>query len=236
MKYSLRRFAADTDLARSAAAEWVEAITARAAAGRRFSVALSGGRITEALFRETSALSQDRLVPWHAVDFFWADERCVPAEDPLSNFKLASELLLKPLEIPAHNIFRLRGELPQADAVKLANSQLRENVATGDSSLPELDLVFLGMGEDGHIASLFPQAAPAIMEIREPFIGISSSPKPPPQRLTMTYALLAAAKQTWVLISGDSKKVALADALSATPTSPLGKLIQLRSKTELFVV
>jgi 6-phosphogluconolactonase len=234
MKHTLRRFGSDIELAHTAAAEWIEAIRAQVAAGRRFSVALSGGRVPLELFRQAVALSMDQAVPWHAVDFFWADERCVPPGDDQSNYKPADALLLKPLQIPAHNVFRLRGELPQNEAVKLAASQLRENVPTGSGPLPELDLVFLGMGEDGHTASLFPGAAAAVVESTEPFLAIGSSPKPPPERITMTYALLAAAKDAWVLIAGPGKETALADVLSDVPTLPLGKLIQLRERTTVL--
>lgn len=234
MKHSLRRFGSDIELARTAAAEWIEAVRARVAAGRRFSAALSGGRVPLELFRQAVALSMNQAVPWHAVDFFWADERCVPPDDDQSNFKPARELLLKPLQIPPQNIFRLRGELPQAEAVQLAASQLRENVPTGSGPLPELDLVFLGMGEDGHTASLFPGAAAAVVDSAEPFLAIVGSPKPPPERITMTYALLAAAKDARVLIAGPGKEAALADVLSDTPTLPLGRLIQLRGRTQVL--
>jgi 6-phosphogluconolactonase len=234
--YSLRRFSADTDLAKAAAAEWIAAIRARVAAGRRFSVALSGGRFPQTLFREAVAQSQGQDVPWHAVDFFWADERCVAPGSADSNFKAANELLLQPLAIPAHNIFRLRGELPQAEAVTLANSQVRENVPAGAAGLPELDLVLLGMGEDGHTASLFPNATAEVVNCSEPFLAITGSPKPPPERLTMSYALLIAAKDAWVLIAGAGKEAALTDVLSDNPTLPLGRLLQRRAKSSVWLV
>jgi 6-phosphogluconolactonase len=235
MKHSLLRFGSDTELARAAASDWIEAINQRVAAGRRFSVGLSGGRIPLALFREAVVQSTRKSVPWQAVDFFWVDERCVPTTDDQSNFKFAEELLLKPLQIPAHNIFRLRGEIPQADAVTLANSQLRENVPAGVGGLPEVDLVLLGMGEDGHSASLFPGAGPEVVDCTEPFLAVQSSPKPPPERITMSYAQIAAAKDAWVLIAGPGKEAALADVLSDSPTLPLGRMIQSRRATRVLL-
>jgi 6-phosphogluconolactonase len=235
MKHSLRRFGSETELALVAASDWIEAIQQRVAAGRRFSVGLSGGRIPLALFREAVVQSLGESVPWHAVDFFWVDERCVPTTDDQSNFKFAQELLLKPLQIPGQNIFRLRGEIPQPEAVALASSQLRENVPGSGAGLPEVDLILLGMGEDGHTASLFPEAGPEVVDCTEPFLAVHSSPKPPPERITMSYPQIAAAKDAWVLIAGPGKEAALADVLSDSPTLPLGRVIQMRRTTRVLL-
>jgi 6-phosphogluconolactonase len=90
------------------------------------------------------------------------------------------------------------------------------------------------MGEDGHVASLFPGAAPEVERARVPFLHITNSPKPPPQRLTLSYAALAAARAVWVLASGGGKEAALRESLSPTGTTPLANVIRSRSQTRIF--
>jgi 6-phosphogluconolactonase len=96
------------------------------------------------------------------------------------------------------------------------------------------DLVLLGMGEDGHVASLFPGAPAAISESRMPFLYITNSPKPPPERITVSYPILAAAREVWVLVSGKGKDPVLRDSLSATGRTPLGRVVQSRQRTRIF--
>jgi 6-phosphogluconolactonase len=198
------------------------------------------------------------------VHFFWADERCVPPTDPESNFKLASELLFAPLKIPANQIHRIRGEdspdkaalLAAAEMIRIvpiaspsprrgegrgeeavfSNSKPLSPLGRGEGvhSLPVLDLIFLGMGEDGHVASLFPDAPPEIVNCAAPFLAIKNSPKPPPRRISLSYAAIAAAKQVWVLVSGAGKEVALRESLRPDGRTPLARVVQSRSHVKIF--
>jgi 6-phosphogluconolactonase len=100
-----------------------------------------------------------------------------------------------------------------------------------------LDLIFLGLGEDGHVASLFQNATPETQKIanrNESFIFVNDSPKPPPRRISLNYAAIAAAKQVWVLASGSGKEIALKESLNMNGRTSLAKVIQMRPQTKVF--
>jgi 6-phosphogluconolactonase len=212
--YKLRQFPDAAALARAVAEEWC-----RQSAASRF-VALSGGRIAAQFFNAVVALAP-KLEDVH---FFWADERCVPPDHPESNYATARKLFFEPLHVPIAHIHRIRGEEDPALAAKLATDELR---AVAPNSA--LDLVFLGMGEDAHVASLFP-GAPSQPGIYYPVIG----PKPPPQRITLSYDALAAAGEVWVLVSGSGKEAALTRSLTSVGDTPLGRVIKSRGTTRVF--
>jgi 6-phosphogluconolactonase len=197
-------------------------------------VALSGGRITQKFFTATVEQAKTLAISFERVHFFWADERCVPPTDPESNFKLANELLFAPLKIPASQIHRIRGEDSPKVAVKLAEEELRRVLSLRADNQSALDLIFLGMGEDGHVASLFPGASPEILNCASLFLAIENSPKPPPRRISLSYAAIAAAKQVWVLVSGAGKEAALRESLRPGGQTPLARVIQSRSRTKIF--
>ncbi len=235
--FELISFPGPDALAAAAASAWLDEIDAANRAGKPYCVALSGGRITQKFFLSTAEKAVARKTSFERVHFFWADERCVPPDDPESNFKLANDLLFDPLEIPEAQIHRLRGELPPETAVAQAISELRRLVPVV-SGEPVLDLIFLGMGEDGHIASLFQNARfedPKIAKCNDPFIFVSDSPKPPPRRISLSYQAISAARQVWVLASGAGKEDALRRSLNAEGQTPLGRAIRSRRQTKIFV-
>lgn len=227
-RFELLSFASADDLARAAASAWLDEIEAADRAGQTHCVALSGGRIAQNFFSATAAQAKARITSFDCVHFFWADERCVPPDDPESNFKMANELLLAPLAIAAEKIHRLRGEDPPHDAMKTGEAELRRFAKKNREQQPILDLIFLGMGEDGHIASLFPNAIEKIMDIHAPFLVIENSPKPPPTRLSLSYQAIIAAKNIWILISGAGKAAALRKSLSSTGQTPLARVVAAR--------
>ncbi len=208
-RFELISFATADELARTSPARgWMKLRTARRA-GKPHCVALSGGRITHKLFASVVEQAKVRKIgdggapsfPSN-VHFFWADERCVPPDDPESNFKLARELLFAPLRIPENQIHRIRGEDSPITAVKSAEAELRRVIlgprfspspqrGKGVEPQPVLDLVFLGMGEDGHVASLFPDAPAEVVNHPGPFLFVENSPKPPPRRVSLSYAAIS---------------------------------------------
>jgi len=229
----LQSFANADALAQAVASRWLDDVATAGPAGRPLTVALSGGRITAKLFAEIVAQSRTRHLPLERVHFFWADERCVPPTDPESNFRLANELLFAPLKLDPAQIHRLHGEAEPETAAREADTELRR-FAIGGPDLPLLDWVFLGMGEDGHVASLFPGAGPEVRDCPTPFLVIRHSPKPPPTRISLSYRAIAAARQVWVLVSGAGKEAALHDSLAPGGLTPLGRVLNLRAETQLF--
>lgn len=225
----LLAFATADELARAAASAWLHAVESANRAGKTHCVALSGGRITQKFFASAVEQAKARAVSFANVHFFWADERCVPPTHPNSNFKMANELLFTPLKIAAEKIHRLRGEDLPAAAVQSAEVELRGVTASSKNHLPVLDLILLGMGEDGHVASLFPGAGAEILDCTTPFLVIENSPKPPPTRISLSYAAIAAAGETWVLASGIGKEAALRESLKPDGRTPLARVIRSRS-------
>ena len=232
MTYDLIAFETPAALAEEVACRLTRRVQEAAARGESFRLALSGGRISNDLFRALVALAADQDVrnAWGCVELFWADERCVPPDHPDSNYRAASEFLIVPLRISPHRVHRLEGELEPAEAAERASAELRAVVPQTDGELPILDLILLGMGEDGHVASLFPGADLSVVASRLPFLEVVG-PKPPPRRVTMSYAQLAGGAAIWVLVAGQGKEIALRNSLRGGEITPLGTLLQRKSCT-----
>ncbi len=235
--FELISFANADELAARAASAWLDEIAAANHAARPHCVALSGGRIALKFFTSVVAQAKEREISFGLIHFFWADERCVPPDDAESNFKLANELLFAPLKISETQIHRLRGEDSPEAAIKIAESELRRFASPDKNGRPVLDLIFLGLGEDGHVASLFQNATPEMQKIanrNDSFLFVNDSPKPPPRRISLNYAAIAAARQVWVLASGGGKELALKESLNANGRTPLARVIQIRPQTKVF--
>jgi len=231
--FELLSFTNPDELALGAASAWLDEIAAANYAAKPHCVALSGGRIALKFFKAAVEQAKVRNVSLGLVQFFWADERCVPPDDAESNFKTAHELLFAPLRINDAQIHRVHGEDSPEIAAQKATMDI-SNVAPKNSvGQPVLDLIFLGMGEDGHVASLFPGKTDGTIP-GDIFCAVNNSPKPPPNRVTLSYAAIAAAKNVWVLASGAAKKTALRESLFAGGRTPLAEVIQLRPQTRIF--
>ena len=224
----------DTEtLVQQVAGRWLDAVDTATTAKKPFHVALSGGRVAGRFMAAAHLLGSARGTCWDTVHVHWGDERCVPPDHADSNYKLAQTALLDPAGIAIEQQHRLRGELPPDEAAHLAEVELARVTSTASGSVPVLDLVFLGMGEDGHVASLFPGAPESVVTSTGwviPVIG----PKPPPQRLSLTFQVLAAAKEVWVLASGVGKEEALKESLRIGGNTPLAHLLSLRSHTRIM--
>jgi 6-phosphogluconolactonase len=229
-QWELKSFANAAALANGCAAEFVT-WAGEAAAIR--SIAVSGGRIAKEFFSAVERQAQERGQSLAHVHFFWADERCVPPMDAESNFRIATELLFQPLGLPAENIHRLRGEDAPEAAARAAEAELRRIAPANATGQPVLDLVLLGMGEDGHVASLFPGEAEAVMNSPAVYRAVTAS-KPPPHRITLGYGALATAREVWVLASGAGKETALRESLSPNGTTPLARVLRARNRTRIF--
>jgi 6-phosphogluconolactonase len=222
-KVDLVQFQSEETLAQAAAIEWLNCLPA---VGPHFA-AFSGGRIAEKFFDAIASQARECTSSLAHVDFFWADERCVPPDNPESNYALMRSRLLEPLKVPQARVHRIKGELGPELATQEASDEFARVVR------PVLDFVFLGMGEDGHIASIFP-SDPLNESPREYYRPLLSAPKPPPQRVTMAMHAMVAARNVWVLAVGSGKEEALGKSLAKRPGTPLGSLLQRREFTRVF--
>jgi 6-phosphogluconolactonase len=237
MAFQLHTFPDDATLARQAASLWLGELrtqTKNIPKGRAYCVALSGGRIARNFFSEIAKQGGQERGLFDAVHFFWADERCVPPTDPESNYAIARDLLFEPLKIPDAQVHRLRGEENEALALRDA----LENIETWGSpekggGEPIFDMIFLGLGENGHVASLFPEESGTEMD-NPAFYRAVTTTKPPPRRLTLGYGPIINASQVWVLVAGAGKQDALRDSLSPSGKTPLARVIRRRRETEIF--
>lgn len=200
---------------------------------RAYSVALSGGRIANNFYEAIVKQARAKSVALPHVHFFWADERCVPADDGESNYKTANDLMFKPLNIPTAHIHRIRGEDSPEAAAEKASADILEALPVNPDGQPVMDLVILGIGPDGHTASLFPREPAAMMHDKAVYRAVRNSPKPPPNRVTLGYLAIAAAKNVWVLVSGDGKEKIFAESLQEGSQTPFARVLQMRSKTRI---
>jgi 6-phosphogluconolactonase len=174
----------------------------------RFTMALSGGTTPRKTYELLGSEPYSRQINWTLVHIFWGDERCVPPESPDSNYRMAHEALLSKIPIPAVQVHRMLANKPDRDAASQEYVEEMQRVFATDD-IPSFDLIQLGMGPEGHTASLFPHQE-ALHEERRLVMPVSV-PKPPPDRLTFTPPLLNAARNTLFLVTGSDK----ADALHA---------------------
>jgi 6-phosphogluconolactonase len=174
---------------------------------RPFRVALAGGTTPQALYALLASAEYRHRVAWDQVSFFFGDERAVSPEHPDSNYRTAREALFRPLNISEKRIYRMKGELPDLEAAATDYEQVLQSAFDG-KRIPRFDLIFLGMGSDGHTASLFP-GHPALAERKRWVMRVMDAPKPPPRRLTLTVPVLNAAKLVLFMVSGADKAQAL---------------------------
>ena len=185
---------------------FVQQANANIADHSSFSAALAGGNTPEPLYSELARPENWNRIEWDKIHLFWGDERHVPPNDPQSNFRLVKEKLLDVVPIPEENIHRVKTEMDVRLAAFAYEDDLR-HFFPGD--WPRFDLVLLGMGEDGHTASLFPRSA-ALNEESRWFVA-NFAPEKNSWRLTLTLKAINAARMVIVLVRGESK----ADTLGA---------------------
>ncbi|HEY5045446.1 MAG TPA: 6-phosphogluconolactonase [Solirubrobacteraceae bacterium] len=225
---------ADAEATAVRAAEEIARQVQRARAARGVAhLALSGGSTPA----RTYELLATALPDWDGVEVWFADERCVPPEDEESNYRLADETLLRPAAIDPARVHRMEGELgPEAGARRYAEA-LGEHVSPAEessSSLPVLDLIALGIGPDGHVASLFPGAPTLDAGEQAICLGVHASPKPPPERITLSLAVLRAARHCLLLATGAGKAYAIAAAL-AEPSRQVPASLLRRERLSVIV-
>ncbi len=195
-------------LAESAAEAFVRLTSAAIAVRGRFTVALSGGHTPRALYELLATSRFASRIDWSRVYVFWGDERCVPPDDPQSNYRMAREMLLDRVPLPADNIYRMKGELEPNQAAADYDLLLRE---FWGNRLGVFDLVLLGLGENGHTASLFP-GMPAVHE-QVRWVLAQYVREVQTWRLTLTPVVINAAANVLFLVEGTSKANVLRQVL-----------------------
>jgi 6-phosphogluconolactonase len=186
-------------LAKRAAEIFIEAAREAIQARGRFEVALSGGSTPRATYELLATPQYAEQVDWENVHAWWGDERCVGPEDAASNYRMAREALLSKVAIPEGNVHRMRGELEPEEAAQAYEAEL----AAHFGNEVRFDLALLGLGEDGHTASLFPGSA--ALEERERRVAANWVEKLESWRITLTYPVLNAARKALFLVQGAKK-------------------------------
>jgi 6-phosphogluconolactonase len=206
-------------LADALAARLASAAAAHVPAGGTLTLALAGGSLATTCFPRLAALPLD----WSRVGFFWADERAVAPDHPDSNYRLAHELWLAPARVPATSVHRMPADAPDLDA---AADRYAHELSSHVGDPARLGAALLGVGEDGHVASLFPDHA-LLDEKRRTVAAVFDAPKPPPRRLTLTLPVLTSAELVVVAAFGASKRAAMTAALGDPSSAlPVARLLR----------
>ena len=203
------------------AAEWLELEMTKAIAGRgACALCLAGGRTPEPVYRELASASS---IDWTRVVVFFGDERAVPPDHPDSNYLMVHRVLLSRVPVPAGQVHRMEAERSDQEAAAREYERLLP---------PRLDILVLGMGPDGHTASLFPGSA--ALDERQRLVLPVIGAKPPPQRLTITPPVIEAARRVAVIATGEDKATMVARAIEG-PLAPKDVPVQLARRGTWFL-
>lgn len=197
-------------LAAYAAAQIVEAAQVAVELDGQFSLVLAGGATPKALYQILATDDYRTQIDWTRVHVYFGDERCVPPDHPDSNYRMASESLLSKIPIPGDNIYRIRGEIDPEQAATEYGQLLKERFGDGGP-----DLILLGMGDDGHTASLFPNTK-ALQETRHRCVS-NYVEKLNAWRITVTAPFINRAKRVLILVAGANKAARVQEVLEGSP-------------------
>jgi len=212
------------ELAEAAASWTAQRITSAVGERGACYMALAGGETPRGCYERLAQPPYREALPWPSVFVYWSDERQVPLDDPGSNYAMARAALLDQVPIPPEQVFPLVGDPTPA---------LRR-VPSDAAGRPRFDVIHLGLGEDGHTASLFP-GHPALREVRALIAAIHDAPKPPPERLTLTLPVINAARAVLFMVQGASKREALVRVLRRDPALPASRVQPLDGELHFIV-
>jgi 6-phosphogluconolactonase len=206
------------ELAAATAARLVTRIVDVQTASGSASLVLTGGRIGIAVLREVASTQAAAAVDWRRLDLYWGDERFLPDGHPERNETQAREALLDHVGVDPARVYPMRasdglsGDDPDAAAQAYEDLLLSRRRPEDRGPAPSFDICCLGIGEEGHVASVFP-GSPAVYETERAVIGVRGSPKPPPTRITLTLPAIRCAAEVWLVVSGAGKAAAVTMAL-----------------------
>jgi 6-phosphogluconolactonase len=213
------------ELNRRAAERFVALANEASASSGRFAVALSGGSTPKALYSLLATSQYAGQIPWSRVHLFWGDERCVPPDHGDSNYRMVRESLLTKISIPSENVHRMAGEKEPKLAAAEYENELKNFFQLSEGAPPRFDLILLGLGDDGHTASLFPGSG-ALKETKG-FVAANFVEKLNTYRLTFTLPVLNHAAHVFFLVAGASKAPIVKELLGAksgTANYPAAKI------------
>lgn len=236
MKPEIKVFENSEKLAEQLALDFQEEAKKSAKENRKFLTALSGGSTPAIFFKVLARPGFKEKIPWENIHFFWGDERCVPPDHPESNFGVTKSLLFDKIVIPAANIHRVIGEAaPEAEAGRYAE-ELRQIAPHAENGIPRFDWIFLGLGDDGHTASLFPDAA--TLQEQKKLCVTAKHPKTRQTRISFTFPLINQARRISFLVTGAKKRVVVRDILTQTETGrklPASFVLPVNGKLEWYL-
>jgi 6-phosphogluconolactonase len=206
-------------LATALSSHVAQAAQASSAARGRFCVALSGGSLMDMLAPALVAPSLRNRIDWSTWHVFWVDERWVPHSSPDSNFGLSRRLLFSRVRIPEQHIHAVDDSKSPDETARAYEAKIKRTLPVETGAFPRFDMVLLGLGEDGHTASLFP-GYPALQESRRWVVPVFNAPKPPPVRLTMTLPVINTTRQVIFVAAGSGKAGVVADVLHPAAGRP----------------
>jgi 6-phosphogluconolactonase len=213
MKKKIKIFETIQHMADFLAHEFQVAVNNAADGGKFFYVALAGGNTPKVLFETLAKQPYRENISWHNVHLFWGDERCVPPDNKDSNFGKTKTVLLDHVKIPKKNIHRIHGEENPFIEVTNYKREIERTVPFEVTVMPIFDWIFLGLGEDGHTASIFPLSN--VLSKKQQLCSVAKHPVSGQERITFTLQLINNAKRISFLVSGEGKANILKDILSS---------------------
>ncbi len=190
-------------LAESVAKKFFQVVRLACNTYKKLNIVLSGGSTPKILLEKISKPRFSSQVKWDFVNLFWGDERCVPPDDPESNYGMIRETLIKKISIPERNVYRIKGERDPFIECKRYAEQIKHVVSSSRNNLPVFDWIFLGIGSDGHTASLFPGAE--TLKIKKDLCTVAEHPVTGQKRITLTLPVLNNAARVTFLVTGYAK-------------------------------
>jgi len=217
MNVEIKIFSQPAALAEALAEELLAASLQAGKAGRSFNLVLAGGSTPRGVYEVFARSEFKKSIPWDAIHFFWGDERCVPADHEDSNYRMAQQALLAPLAIHPENIHRIHGENDASEEATRYAEEIKRHCHVAVGEMPQFDWILLGLGTDGHTASLFP----AVEAVEDPagICAVAIHPESGQKRITLSLKVLNHARRVSFIVTGQGKAEVVADILNQSPQS-----------------